>query len=47
MTITHVDTSTAVKTDVPALAALGREAGALVVVDGVCSMAGEELRQQA
>jgi alanine-glyoxylate transaminase/serine-glyoxylate transaminase/serine-pyruvate transaminase len=46
MTITHVDTSTAVKTDVQALAALGREHGALVVVDGVCSVAGEELRQE-
>jgi alanine-glyoxylate transaminase / serine-glyoxylate transaminase / serine-pyruvate transaminase len=47
MTITHVDTSTAVKTDVQALAALGREHGALVIVDGVCSVAGEELRQEA
>jgi alanine-glyoxylate transaminase/serine-glyoxylate transaminase/serine-pyruvate transaminase len=47
MTITHVDTSTAVVTDVEALAALGREHGALVVVDGVCSVAGQELRQEA
>ncbi len=45
MTITHVDTSTAVGTDVKGLAALGRKYGALVVVDGVCSVAGEELRQ--
>ncbi len=45
MTITHVDTSTGVVTDVPRLAALGRQAGALVVVDGVCSVAGEELHQ--
>jgi alanine-glyoxylate transaminase / serine-glyoxylate transaminase / serine-pyruvate transaminase len=44
MTITHVDTSTGVLTDVPGLAALGRQHGALVVVDGVCSVAGEELR---
>jgi alanine-glyoxylate transaminase/serine-glyoxylate transaminase/serine-pyruvate transaminase len=43
MTITHVDTSTAVLTDVQALAALGREYDTLVVVDGVCSVAGEEL----
>ncbi|MGD8969064.1 MAG: alanine--glyoxylate aminotransferase family protein [Anaerolineae bacterium] len=47
MTITHVDTSTGVAVDVEALAALGREHGALVAVDGVCSVAGEELRQKA
>jgi alanine-glyoxylate transaminase / serine-glyoxylate transaminase / serine-pyruvate transaminase len=46
MTVTHVDTSTAVMPDVPSLAALGRRHGALVVVDGVCSVAGEELRQE-
>lgn len=45
MTVTHVDTSTAVGTDVKGLAALGRQYDALVVVDGVCSVAGEELRQ--
>ena len=47
MTITHVDTSTAVLADVQQLAALGRQAGALVVVDGVCSVAGEELHMDA
>ena len=46
MTITHVDTSTAVGASVQALAALGRRYGALVVVDGVCSVAGEEMRQE-
>jgi alanine-glyoxylate transaminase/serine-glyoxylate transaminase/serine-pyruvate transaminase len=46
LTITHVDTSTAVAADVKGLAALGRQYGALVVVDGVCSVAGEELRQE-
>jgi alanine-glyoxylate transaminase/serine-glyoxylate transaminase/serine-pyruvate transaminase len=46
MTVTHVDTSTAVAADVKGLAALGREYGVLVVVDGVCSVAGEELRQE-
>jgi alanine-glyoxylate transaminase/serine-glyoxylate transaminase/serine-pyruvate transaminase len=46
MTITHVDTSTAVGADVKALAALGRHHGVLVVVDGVCSVAGEEMRQE-
>ena len=46
MTITHVDTSTAVVTDVKSLSALGRAHGALVIVDGVCSVGGEELRQE-
>jgi alanine-glyoxylate transaminase/serine-glyoxylate transaminase/serine-pyruvate transaminase len=46
MTITHVDTSTAVCADVKGLAALGRQYDALVVVDGVCSVAGEEMRQE-
>ena len=46
MTITHVDTSTAVATDVKTLCALGRAHGALVIVDGVCSVGGEELRQE-
>jgi len=46
MTITHVDTSTAVAADVKGLAALGSEYGALVIVDGVCSVAGEEMRQE-
>ncbi len=44
MTITHVDTSTAVITDVKALAQLAQQHGALSIVDGVCSIAGEELR---
>jgi alanine-glyoxylate transaminase/serine-glyoxylate transaminase/serine-pyruvate transaminase len=44
VTITHVDTSTAVMADVPGIAALVRSTGALVIVDGVCSVAGEELR---
>ena len=47
MTITQVDTSTAVAADVKALAEIGREHDVLVVVDGVCSVAGEELRQDA
>jgi alanine-glyoxylate transaminase/serine-glyoxylate transaminase/serine-pyruvate transaminase len=44
MTITHVDTSTAVITDVKALANLAQQHGVLSIVDGVCSIAGEELR---
>lgn len=47
MTLTHVDTSTGVRVDVRTLADLGKRHGALVVVDGVCSVAGEELRQDA
>jgi alanine-glyoxylate transaminase/serine-glyoxylate transaminase/serine-pyruvate transaminase len=43
MVITHVDTSTGVIADVQGLAALGRQYETLVVVDGVCSVAGEEL----
>jgi alanine-glyoxylate transaminase/serine-glyoxylate transaminase/serine-pyruvate transaminase len=46
MTITHVDTSTAVCADVKGLAALGRKYDVLVVVDGVCATAGEEMRQE-
>ena len=44
MTVTHVDTSTGVLTDVKGLAALAARYGVLCVVDGVCSVAGEELR---
>jgi alanine-glyoxylate transaminase/serine-glyoxylate transaminase/serine-pyruvate transaminase len=42
--ITHVDTSTGVAADIRGAAALARRYGALCVVDGVCSVAGEELR---
>ncbi len=45
MTVTHVDTSTGVGVDVKGMAALGRAHGTLVVVDGVCAVAGEEMRQ--
>lgn len=47
MTVTHVDTSTGVLADVPGLAALAARHGVLCVVDGVCSVAGEELRMSA
>jgi alanine-glyoxylate transaminase/serine-glyoxylate transaminase/serine-pyruvate transaminase len=47
LTITHVDTSTGVKVDVPALAKLAREHDALTVVDGVCSIGGEEFAGDA
>jgi alanine-glyoxylate transaminase/serine-glyoxylate transaminase/serine-pyruvate transaminase len=45
MAVTHVDTSTAVGfSRIADLAALARRVGALLLVDGVCSVAGEELR---
>ena len=47
VTITHVDTSTGVLTDVPSIARVAREHGALVVVDGVCSVGGERLDMAA
>lgn len=47
VSLTHVDTSTGVRTDVEAIARVAREHDALVVVDGVCSVGGEVLRQEA
>jgi alanine-glyoxylate transaminase/serine-glyoxylate transaminase/serine-pyruvate transaminase len=47
LTVTHVDTSSGVRAPVEALARLARDHGALVVVDGVCAVGGEELRQEA
>lgn len=46
ITITHVDTSTGVLSDVKAIAAVVRKVSpdTLVVVDGVCSVGSEELR---
>jgi alanine-glyoxylate transaminase/serine-glyoxylate transaminase/serine-pyruvate transaminase len=46
MTITHVDTSTGVRVDPRPLGALGQQYGTLTVLDGVCSLAGEVLRQE-
>ena len=45
MTATHVDTSTAVRVDARRFGALGKRFGVLTVLDGVCSVAGEEIRQ--
>ncbi len=45
MCVTHVDTSTGIRSQVKELAAAARSEGVLSVVDGVCSVAGEELRQ--
>lgn len=44
LTVTHVDTSTAVRTDVQGIAAAARRHGVLCLVDGVCSVAGEALQ---
>jgi len=45
ITGTHVDTSTGVRIDAERFGALGREHDVLTVLDGVCSVAGEEIRQ--
>lgn len=47
ITGTHVDTSTGVRIDAERFGALGRKHGVLTVLDGVCSVAGEEIRQEA
>jgi len=44
LAVTHVDTSTGVINDIRGLAHLSQKYGALLVVDGVCAVAGEELR---
>jgi len=46
LSITHVDTSTGARADVKNLASAARETDTLVVVDGVCAVAGEELRME-
>jgi alanine-glyoxylate transaminase / serine-glyoxylate transaminase / serine-pyruvate transaminase len=45
LTVTHVDTSTGVLAPVQKYAQLARRYGALVIVDGVCAVAGQEFRQ--
>lgn len=46
VTVTHVDTSTGVVVDVKQLGQLAHKYGAMIVLDGVCSVAGEELYQE-
>ncbi|KAL7749521.1 hypothetical protein RI367_005076 [Sorochytrium milnesiophthora] len=48
LTVTHVDTSTSVLTDIKAIAELVHQVSpdTLVTVDGVCSVGGEEIRMQ-
>lgn len=45
LTFTHVDTSTAVLNDPKPFGELGKKYNVLTVLDGVCSVAGEEIRQ--
>ncbi len=46
LTFTHVDTSTGVKVDAKAIAALAKKYNVLSILDGVCSVVGEEIRQE-
>lgn len=45
MSFTHVDTSTAVRVNARQMGRLGKHYGVLTILDGVCSVAGEEIRQ--
>ena len=45
LTITHVDTSTGVRMDPKPIAALAKKYNTLCILDGVCSVAGEEIKQ--
>lgn len=46
LTVTHVDTSTAVRMPLRDLGELAQRHGVLSIVDGVCSVAGEEIQQE-
>ncbi len=46
LAFTHVDTSTAVRVDPRPIGELGRKYGVLTILDGVCSVAGEDIRQE-
>lgn len=46
LAVTHVDTSTGVRMPVAAIGEMARRHAAISVVDGVCSVAGETLRQE-
>ncbi len=45
LTFTHVDTSTDVKVDPKPIGEFGKKYGVLTILDGVCSAAGEEIKQ--
>ncbi|MFO8059271.1 MAG: alanine--glyoxylate aminotransferase family protein [Bacillota bacterium] len=47
VTMTHVDTSTGVCSDIEGLCRAAREAGCLTIVDGVCGTAGAECHTEA
>jgi alanine-glyoxylate transaminase/serine-glyoxylate transaminase/serine-pyruvate transaminase len=47
MTFTHVDTSTSVKINPQPIAELGKKYDVLTILDGVCSVAGENIQQDA
>jgi len=46
LTFTHVDTSTGILVDPKPIGALGKKHGVLTILDGVCSVAGETIRQE-
>ncbi len=46
LTFTHVDTSTAVRVNAEPLGHLASRYGALSILDGVCSVGGEEIKQE-
>ncbi|HLV13819.1 MAG TPA: alanine--glyoxylate aminotransferase family protein [Xanthomarina sp.] len=46
LTFTHVDTSTAVLNDAKSIGDLGKKYKVLTILDGVCSVAGEEIQQE-
>jgi len=46
MTATHVDTSTGVRVDPQRFGKMGRNHDMFTILDGVCSVAGEELQQE-
>ena len=46
LTVTHVDTSTAVRMPLRSVGELAQRYNVLSIVDGVCSVAGEEIRQE-
>lgn len=46
MTFTHVDTSTGVLVDAKRMGALAQKYNVISILDGVCSVAGEEIRQE-
>jgi len=45
LTVTHVDTSTAARVPIHSIGELAQRYNVLSIVDGVCSVAGEEIRQ--